>query len=771
MKTQLVLFALIFGFFTKTHAQVPLEQRAEFSELIVEGKVVHQEGKYNFNKTRIYTLSTIEVSKIIKGDARKSQINILTEGGQIGETGYKGFHSESLSLNQEGIFFLRKPTPELKKEVQELTNHSYYLTGKNYAIKYSDDLSYPAFDFNQVYPSVDRILQNLASYTKTEIINLAPNSWEQKSKQNEAAFSQSSGLSIIEYRFENIVLDYPNLNIDVTVLSNLKDITYAGGEVYIQYNSELLGENLVANQEMRIKHAPLLNPGTYPINYFDADAQTAKANIKVQSQVDLFPLSPQERRLLKIQLDVTDLLSAGNISMNDFKMNAKSYYFEKGSKGVKVFDKIIVPTNTPLFTGGFTFSPPILNAGVGDVLTITANAQTNFGTAIGQVFLRDTDDPPPIELWTQIEDQHISWSEQEIKVVIPHNNEPVTGINGSGQIKVITATETIISEQSLEICYNVTNENQQGPAPDRIQDMSNENGQGGYTFFLGEDLDAIPNARENVQEAICYWNAYSGVNFVLSPDIIEDPIKANDGRNIIYLGTELTPPLPGQSEGTAETFQSTDGFDQYKWVKDIDIVLNENMSFHYYSGNSVPSASEFDFYSVIIHELGHGLSMHHAVFPDPTNKSKIMHPFLGKGEVRRNIDGGCGGPGAAFVIDHSQGLSNLPNGLPNPGLPMIEVTFNYCTTATDDLAEANFHIQASPNPFSNQLILQYEMPKSVDTQFEFFNLQGQLMYIEKGRSQAGSNQILFENLDLHRGVYIVQIKTPLGIDSFKIIKQ
>lgn len=100
-------FILFFftGFYS--HAQlskVPLAQRVHYSDLIIEGKVTGKRSFWNAGHTMIYTASTVEIFKIFKGAVSAASIEILTEGGVVGESMITVKPSLSPQIGDMGIF-------------------------------------------------------------------------------------------------------------------------------------------------------------------------------------------------------------------------------------------------------------------------------------------------------------------------------------------------------------------------------------------------------------------------------------------------------------------------------------------------------------------------------------------------------------------------------------------------------------------------------------------------------------------------------------------
>lgn len=84
--------------------ELPLNLRTGESSAIIEGNVI---SKYSFiNGGRIYTSHKIAVNKIFKGKINGSHVEIITEGGQVGEKAMIVIPILELQIGDIGIFFL-----------------------------------------------------------------------------------------------------------------------------------------------------------------------------------------------------------------------------------------------------------------------------------------------------------------------------------------------------------------------------------------------------------------------------------------------------------------------------------------------------------------------------------------------------------------------------------------------------------------------------------------------------------------------------------------
>lgn len=128
MKTNIFTFRpvcfliLFFSFISHSVGQslyrVSIEQKITESTVVIEGKVVRQKSFWNPAHSMIYTTSTVEVYKEFKGTS-KTEIEVLTVGGQVGNDIILASDLLTLSPGQTGIFFLHPNTMHLKSPVSK----------------------------------------------------------------------------------------------------------------------------------------------------------------------------------------------------------------------------------------------------------------------------------------------------------------------------------------------------------------------------------------------------------------------------------------------------------------------------------------------------------------------------------------------------------------------------------------------------------------------------------------------------------------------------
>lgn len=86
ISTLFLVTGLSFSFAQCEMTDVPLSKRIQSSSAIFEGKVTDRISFWNPEHTHIFTSNTIEVYKVFKGSVSSNLVEIITEGGIVGES-------------------------------------------------------------------------------------------------------------------------------------------------------------------------------------------------------------------------------------------------------------------------------------------------------------------------------------------------------------------------------------------------------------------------------------------------------------------------------------------------------------------------------------------------------------------------------------------------------------------------------------------------------------------------------------------------------------
>ena len=86
--------------------EVPMTQQVQASSQIVEGKVISKASFWDNGQMNIYTVNTVEVYKVFKGQTLVDTVEIITPGGSVGDNHEVVTPSLSLNVGDVGVFML-----------------------------------------------------------------------------------------------------------------------------------------------------------------------------------------------------------------------------------------------------------------------------------------------------------------------------------------------------------------------------------------------------------------------------------------------------------------------------------------------------------------------------------------------------------------------------------------------------------------------------------------------------------------------------------------
>lgn len=327
------------------------------------------------------------------------------------------------------------------------------------------------------------------------------------------------------------------------------------------------------------------------------------------------------------------------------------------------------------------FSPTSLTAGTETRLRISGSGFGNAPGPSAYVEFRNANDGGNSYFQPEAS-QYISWADDEIIVSVPAKA-------GTGTFRVRNGTSAMVSSVSLTVLYSHLNVVSSGNVfqPQLVDRNSN----GGYIWRMNTKFHNNEEAKEAFIRAFETWRCETSVNWELRSPTSTD-IIASDGVNIIRfdIGSEL----PAGVLGACYTYWSGCGFgSNMNWyVNELDIVFDDAANWNF--STSSPLINQYDFESVVLHELGHGHQLGHVI-----NSYEIMHYAMGGGQVKRalstsDINGGN------YVVSRSTSSGACLND------PMTALKTSDCSGASVK-ASVSITITGGSNPACNGASLTY----------------------------------------------------------------
>jgi PKD repeat protein len=285
------------------------------------------------------------------------------------------------------------------------------------------------------------------------------------------------------------------------------------------------------------------------------------------------------------------------------------------------------------------FTPATINAGTQSVLTIYGSG---FGTRSGQATVKFRDaNSTSSTTFTAIPDTSyiLSWEDTEIRVIVPGASANRQGGAGTGVIQVIDANGAVVSSNSpLNITYN------QFEYRTKKVSYYSQNGNGGYTFTLSSAFNGNIDAKNAFTRAFEQWKCKTGINISINNSTTSSSCSNQmDNINVVSFATTECQ-LPAGTLGV--TYSSYSVCSNTIVPDGIDMIFNPNVSYYY--GTAATPGNQYDFESIVLHELGHAFGEGHN-----SSTAEIMFPSIGYGVQKRTLNPHSDLANVTQIVDRS----------------------------------------------------------------------------------------------------------------------
>ncbi len=323
-----------------------------------------------------------------------------------------------------------------------------------------------------------------------------------------------------------------------------------------------------------------------------------------------------------------------------------------------------------------TFSPNPTNAGTvvpGEFLNISGSG---FGAAAGTVSYSNADDGGATFISSGVASDNVSWSATDI-------TNKVGAKAGTGPISI---NGTITSSTPLTIGYAHTNINSMfsgfSVTTRQRYYLVNKNGSGGYTFQYNTTSGFASNtaATNAFARALETWRCATFINWNIQGTTTVG--ATTDGISSVSFNSGL--PMGVLGRATSRFNGNASGgctLDNTVWyLNEIDVEMNTTPSpgLTWQYGPALPSFSQFDFESVLAHELGHGHGLGHRLAPGEMMYYAITNGTAIRSPAAQEIAGGV-----AKVNYSTPPLCFTPGGINGP---MVALNAGSCVLPIELLA-------------------------------------------------------------------------------------
>ncbi len=294
-------------------------------------------------------------------------------------------------------------------------------------------------------------------------------------------------------------------------------------------------------------------------------------------------------------------------------MKFSKHWLQQKRKTVRLEERGILAVNIT------SFSPDTSTAGTQSVLTING---TGFGATrgTGKVEFSNADNGGASINVLPLANEYVSWSDTQIEVEIPNGA-------GTGKFRVTNdAGDTQESSSSLVIRYNISNVNYNNTHyRTNLVDADNS---GGILFHFATSFNNNVNAKNAFIRALDTWRCSGGTQVYFDDGASTgNNTTARDGENVIRWAA-----LGGSTLGQSFSYWTGCNGGTNWYLDETDIRFDDGTNWNFSAGSGTTGATEIDFESVALHELGHSHQLGHVI-----NSNEVMHYSISAGQEKRTL--------------------------------------------------------------------------------------------------------------------------------------
>lgn len=669
MKNLLHLLFLLLAF-TISKAQVipkDIVDRINNSEYIFEGKVIRSNSYFTLDQKMIYTSSTIDIYKIFKGNLTCGTIEVLTQGGCVGDICLTISHNLELKKEMLGVFMCNPTSKELplidyypESNVVKL-DFPYDIQG--YIKYFDDDFNKQIVDYQYSFDSLAQVYNLMDLYTQLNYINCHGSPFTDRDNlvqarkvhndedRNIKEYVDAINLRSVAVSAVDTQLTYTLMNPQITgtapkyfefdlgLSDNENSIYFMNAFPKFSYDTVTFGAKIDSIGKIWVTNSTLL-----------ADTTTYLAVGVSDHGRDKFSIEIGNKNPLAFSINLVDLPStptpAVHIKMEIKNCSHSSYILQTfgtlpyiprfGLDPInpitnRTYDTLDMSSN--LYFSGcgpvqiFAINPEVVAAGIGDTVTITGS---NFGASqgSGNIFLKDANQGG--QYYINLDSIDIkSWTNTEIKFVMPgvvdslqQTTNIELGVPGTGPLKIQTSngdsaigfikvrfalTSNVVDFTGTQDKFPVT--------PIVLANINRE----GIKFTFDSSFTNHPERMMVFKKAMKDWICLADMHFEAGDSLI-DSLHIPDGSDTLSM-VEFGP-LPIGTLGQTYLWSSNlNPCGSYYWKPDI--FFNEAMIPSLWCDTSTCDTvpiGKHDLYGIALHELGHAHGITHQ--NDPT---KILY--------------------------------------------------------------------------------------------------------------------------------------------------
>ncbi|MBI3260266.1 MAG: PKD domain-containing protein [Ignavibacteriae bacterium] len=382
-----------------------------------------------------------------------------------------------------------------------------------------------------------------------------------------------------------------------------------------------------------------------------------------------------------------------------------------------------------------SFSPTYITAGTDSSITIRGSGFGGEYSGQAAVAFSNADDGG-VTMFSAAPSRIVSWTDNVIVVKVPYQA-------GTGRIRVtsVDGTQATTSAGSIIINYAITNVTDSLSGNAYPPYLVNANETGGYTLTLNSSFATNNLAVDAFKIALRTWRCNTFINVgITKSQTALNCVNGKDGINVVSFDDSCTLPVGVISL----TYRFYNGCNISFWsLREFDMIFSKDAGGNLwnYAPTFVVGATQIDFQSTVLHEIGHVHQLGHIIGAGQVMHYKLAPRIFARSLGTRDIAGG------AYVINRSinkticaqKGITRLTSNIcDNPGVaPSGEfiavplsgcapLTVNFIDQSTDSTTLWNwdFTDKGLDNTYTKNPSYTYSEPGKYSVKFTAANALG-----------------------------------------------
>jgi hypothetical protein len=382
MNRFLLTTSLLLTFSTFVFAQNKINsvrQRTDLADLVVEGHVIETKAFWNADNNKIFTSNLIAISTIFKGKIVGERIEVITEGGVVGNQFSIAVDKPKFTTGLEGIFFCK--SRENLSSLGITPNHPFSPATSDCVIQYHfEDFNPPASDLSGSYKNIpSEIWDNIVLSSRAPVQHIKQRKIEDYLKRAffiKGYTSEFLGEKYIYYTFENVSVsnNFQSITFDIYAHASENGLSFGKANVFFTYSTDVFGSNIVSNSNISASKGITIANSAYTLATTDHSTNVVKLEVTSSfssPDATLYSLTTVPVQFCHIELDIADFSALANISFDQFQMTGNSWYYDGG---YVPFDRVNVetPINAAVFDTSVIISYNF------DNISVTENGSDTF---------------------------------------------------------------------------------------------------------------------------------------------------------------------------------------------------------------------------------------------------------------------------------------------------------------------------------------------------------------------------------------------------------